>query len=372
MNSENNILSYGDKLGVSLCNTYRSYGYQQYKMSKFEEYDLYARNKDFLISDAVLTFTDLSGKLMALKPDVTLSIVRNSRDDSDSVQKVYYTENVYRVSRGGRSFQEILQAGLECIGTIDAYHISEVLMLAAESLKTISERSVLEISNLDILAEIIDCMELSSEYRSKILKCISEKNLHELTLLCDRCGADKKHTEKLVRLLNISGMPDAVLPELEALCGDGAAVAQLKEICSDLISCGYKDLLRIDFSLVNDMNYYNGIVFRGFVHGVPTGVVSGGQYDRLMEKMGRKSGAIGFAVYLDALERLGNSVPEFDVDILLLYDVQTNVSEICTAVRNLAEQGYTVSANSTRPEKLKYRQVAKMNGSEVIFINGNA
>ena len=56
---------------------YQNYGYQSYKMSRFEEYDLYVRNKDFLVSDQVITFSDKNGKLLALKPDVTLSIIKN-------------------------------------------------------------------------------------------------------------------------------------------------------------------------------------------------------------------------------------------------------------------------------------------------------
>ncbi|MBR4872505.1 MAG: ATP phosphoribosyltransferase regulatory subunit, partial [Clostridia bacterium] len=97
-----------------LRSLYRRYGYAQYKMSKFEEYDLYVRNKSFLLSDHVITFTDTDGKLMALKPDVTLSIVKNSKDRTDGVRKVYYNENVYRVPKGDISFREIMQTGLEC------------------------------------------------------------------------------------------------------------------------------------------------------------------------------------------------------------------------------------------------------------------
>ena len=51
------------------------------------------------------------------------------------------------------------------------------------------------------------------------------------------------------------------------------------------------------------MNYYNGIVFKGYVNGIPSGVLSGGQYDSLLAKLGRKSRAVGFAVYMDLLER---------------------------------------------------------------------
>ena len=67
---------------------------------------------------------------------------------------------------------------------------------------------------------------------------------------------------------------------------------------------GVIDKINIDFSVVNNMKYYNGIVFKGFVEGIPTGILSGGQYDNLMEKMGKKSRAIGFAVYLDELIKL--------------------------------------------------------------------
>ncbi|MBR4845925.1 MAG: ATP phosphoribosyltransferase regulatory subunit, partial [Bacteroidaceae bacterium] len=93
----------------ALRELYETYGYAPYKMSKFEEYDLYVRNKDFLISDGIITFTDTDGKLMALKPDVTLSIIKNSKDRPGCVRKVYYNENVYRVSEDAHCFKEIMQ-----------------------------------------------------------------------------------------------------------------------------------------------------------------------------------------------------------------------------------------------------------------------
>ena len=76
-------------------NLYKKFGYRQYKMNKFEEYDLYAENKNFLLNSNIITFTDLNGKLMALKPDVTLSIAKNVKE-TERTQKLYYNENVYR------------------------------------------------------------------------------------------------------------------------------------------------------------------------------------------------------------------------------------------------------------------------------------
>ena len=71
------LLKNEERAAIELRSLYRRYGYLPYKMSKFEEYELYIRNKDFLVSDRIITFNDTSGRLLALKPDVTLSIIKN-------------------------------------------------------------------------------------------------------------------------------------------------------------------------------------------------------------------------------------------------------------------------------------------------------
>ena len=177
-------LDFTEQAVFSLRALYNRYGYTQYKMGKFEEYDLYARNKDFLISDSVITFTDLNGKLMALKPDVTLSIVKNTTDRPEDLQKLYNNENVYRVSKGSRSFREITQVGLESLGRIDDYCILEVLLLAARSLQCISPDAILDISHLGLLSRLIDSLGVRPEDKPKLLSCIGDKNLHDLARLC--------------------------------------------------------------------------------------------------------------------------------------------------------------------------------------------
>ena len=145
-----------EKVIFALRELYTKYGYTQFKMSKFEEYDLYVRNKDFLVSDSVITFNDTNGKLLALKPDVTLSIIKNSTDSENAVQKLYYNENVYRISKNTHSFKEIMQTGLECIGDIGTYNICEVLTLAAKSLEAISENYVLDISHMGLISSVLE------------------------------------------------------------------------------------------------------------------------------------------------------------------------------------------------------------------------
>ena len=112
---------------------WRRFGYAPYKMSRFEEYELYVRNKDFLQSDRVITFSGKDGRLLAMKPDVTLSIVKNAPEAPGAVRKVYYRENVYRQDRDSGAFKEILQAGLECVGDLGDYEIQEVVLLAVKS-----------------------------------------------------------------------------------------------------------------------------------------------------------------------------------------------------------------------------------------------
>ena len=146
-----------ERSGDALQSLYRRYGYIPYKMSRFEEYDLYVRNKDFLVSDQIITFSDRSGRLLALKPDVTLSIVKNAPEQPGVVQKVYYQENVYR------DYREILQAGLECVGDLGDYEIAEVVLLAAKSLQRLGNRWVLDISHMGLLAAVLDSSGLSAE-----------------------------------------------------------------------------------------------------------------------------------------------------------------------------------------------------------------
>ena len=357
-----------EDLSLSLRALYESYGYSQYKMSKFEAYDLYVQNKDFLISDSVITFTDTNGKLMALKPDVTLSIIKNTRDEKQGLQKLYYNENVYRISKGTRAFREILQAGLECMGQIDRCCLVEVLSLACESLLAVSKNAVLDLSHLGIVSAVLDSLCVSKSIRKVILGCIEEKNPHEIRRICAGNGLGETAQNKLCELASLSGEPQSVLKKLEDLL-DGeagaAAFAELKEIVNAFSGSAYEAMLRIDFSVVNDMQYYNGLVFKGFVQGVPHSILSGGQYDRLMQSMNRTDGAVGFAVYLDSVERLLEQSSGFDADILLLYDRDADPKALLSAARRLRSDGSSVLVLPQKNEKLRCRKVLKFENAEV-------
>jgi ATP phosphoribosyltransferase regulatory subunit len=239
--------------------------------------------------------------------------------------------------------------------------VYEVLRLAAESLRCIAPKAVLDVSHLGVVDALV--AHLPIESRAKICHCIGEKNAHELKAVCADYGVAEDTTAKLLKLVNLYGAPDKVIPALKTLVGDTEAVAQLTRL-TDALKGDYGDMVRIDFSVVDEGSYYNGIVFRGFAEGVPDSVLSGGQYDRLMRQMGRRGGAVGFAVYLDRLGRMPEAAREYDVDTLLLYDEGCDLTALYAAADTLLKEG-SVMLQKEIPAKLTYRQAVRFENGEV-------
>ena len=365
----NKKLSAGE-LTTRLGGLYRRYGYRKFKMSKFEEYDLYAEYKSFLKSDSIITFNGAGGKLLALKPDVTLSIVKNSRGGA-APGKVYYNENVYRVSPATHDFKELMQVGLECVGEIDLYAMGEVLSLAAQSLAAISDVWMLDVSHMGFAAGLLASANLSALQEAELIECIGRKSAHDVRALCAAWDVDPAAAERLTALAELSGSFADTLSAARALSAGkecDEALAELEALYNILLLSIPADKLRLDFSIVNDMRYYNGVTFQGYVGGVPASVLSGGRYDHLLEKMGKHAGAIGFAVYLDQLEYLGIDEDAYDVDTVILYDDNADAQALTQAVRMLTGSGQSVLARRGSAEGIRCRQVLcmKERGLEIV------
>ena len=90
-----------------------------------------------------------------------------------------------------------------------------------------------------------------------------------------------------------------------------------------------------------------------------------------MHRMGRKSGAIGFAVYMDLLERLGDEKPPYDVDTLLLYDAQEPVPELMRTVQMLTSNGRTVLAEKAMPAGVHARQTLRLQNRRLEILENN-
>jgi ATP phosphoribosyltransferase regulatory subunit len=234
---------------------------------------------------------------------------------------------------------------------------------------------VLEVSNLDMLTPLLS--EIFPEGQVKAaLKCVDEKNIHGLDSICAESGVPKEKADPLKELLSIYGRPADVMPQISAfaashgLSAEAAALAAALEIFA---GSELEDRLVIDFSAVSDIKYYNGIVFRGFVNGVPDSVLCGGQYDRLMRRMGRESGAIGFAVYLDMLNYLPQKSSGRDgVDVMLIYGPGESPSAVRKAVAQFTSQGLTVLAGRSPSQKVRYGRLAELKDGRVTIIEDDA
>ena len=361
------ILRNDEKAVYNLRSLYRRFGYSRFKMSKFEEYDLYVRNKDFLISDGIITFTDTNGRLLALKPDVTLSIIKNAKDLKGQVEKLYYNENVYRISGDSHSFKEITQTGLECIGDISIYDICEVLYLAVKSLENIDSNYIIDIAHAGLVSALINKCELADDIRSKVFESVQNKSIDEITSIFQNELMTKFSYDIISKLVSTYKSCDEIIGAFGGISEDiDAQLREFSVICKSLSDMNLTDKVRIDFSIVNDTSYYSGLVFKGYISGIFTSVLSGGQYDKLMKKMGKNSGAVGFAVYLDALERHGNEKSDYDYDFVILKDENCDSAQIIKTVESLSENGFSVIVLSQLDKSIRYKSLMKLtkNGLE--------
>ena len=299
-----------ERASFALRALYEAAGCRKYHMGRFEEYGLYQENRSFLSSEQVITFTDLDGRLLALKPDVTLSIAKTAQPAPGETLKYYYHENVYRPSAESHTFQEISQMGLEMLGAVDEEAVEQAVCLAAQSLEQLGRPWVLEVSHMGYLFGLFDALGVPETARPGLLAALRAKNIHELRAAAAAAGLESAGADALTALLELSGDYAAVLPKAEALCRNARmreAAAELRTLAAPLAQAG--GTARLDLTLAGEMEYYNGLVFQGYLRSLPRPLLKGGRYDLLMQKFTPGAGAIGFAVYLDELDRLSAPLP---------------------------------------------------------------
>ena len=370
MTLNDNILKTEEKITYALRSLYHECGYTPFKMSRFEEYDMYVKNRNFVGSENIVSFTDLSGRLLALKPDVTLSIIKNYKGAEGAVSKVYYNENVYRPDKTTHEIKEIMQSGIECMGEIGEIDECEVISLAIKSLETLSDNYILDISSVGIVKGLLGAAGVSGEVEKRILSLLGDKNSFALRSLCEENGVGSAICDIAVSLCDLSGKAVDVISKLEKLCINREmidSVQELKKLIHNLALCNMADNIYIDFSIIGDTRYYNGIVFRGYVDKLPKSVLSGGRYDNLLKGMGKSGGAIGFAVYSDMLERIDTTNKEYDCDVLLTYEDDVTYDLIKKAADSFKNNGESVNVQKTDSGVVRYKKLCKvLKGGEIV------
>ena len=365
MQDEISILSREERLKLELRSIYESHGFKKANVNKFEPYDLYVDNKSFLNTDKIISFMDHDGRLLSLKPDVTLSIVKKMPDEKlKGFMKVYYDEKVVRLPFGSHEYKEISQTGIEILGEIDMYSKVEAILLALRSLDAIGEPFVLDISHMGFVSGLLDECGISAENKKTVNSLIFSKNTHELESELKKLDIPEQLKKNIAQIPLLYGPFEKTLEKAKSIAVGETSMNALKELETLYGSLKFNSLsksISLDFSIVNDLDYYNGVIFQGYIKGLSKIILKGGNYDFLTKKMGKKSGAIGFAVYTDELSRLLYEKPNFDCDIIILYNDNTDFSTIYKTARNLIlEDNISVRIERELPDNITAAKILDM------------
>lgn len=357
-----NSLPIEDKLTIELSELFEKYGYKKYCMDKFEEYSFYSDNRDFLSGEGIIAFNNSDGRLMALKPDITLSIVKNSRISKDTLTKAYYNESVYRIGKNTHDYKEIKQTGVEVLGKIDSYSISEIILLAIESLNMIDSFNILSVSHMSVISVLFEKFGISPKMKKQVIDCIIGKNMHDLKKLLVDSEID---ADKFVEIISISGKISDVTEKLKEFASEGFDFSEAINdfaVISDALSIGgYIENVTVDFSVINNTDYYNGIVFQGFVKKAPGAVLAGGRYDNLANKIRKNTEAIGFAIYLDNLNLWYPNKKAYDTEIVII-NKSGSSSDLLRKVKSFVDAGISVRVENSEPHNYKFRTLYTFDG----------
>ncbi len=288
----------------ALTSLFRRRGYSEVITPEVEYYDLFIRSGNPLPQETMMKIIDRSGKIMVMRPDCTTPIARVAATKLKSLplpQRLYYDQTVFRsghADRGGSS--EIAQCGIEMIGALGKKSDLEVIAMAVDSLRTCGVKGFhVELGHVGIFRALAGKMECSPEQMEQIRILIEKKNYAALNDLLEPYG-NQPACAALKRLPYWFGGVE-ILEEAGRLTGKSEALDYLRNLYQELDEAGYGEFIQFDLGLVHQIDYYTGVVFRGYAEGAGAPVLSGGRYDGLVELFGRKAEATGFAVDVDAL-----------------------------------------------------------------------
>lgn len=292
----------------SITELFTMRGYSRAITPTIEYYDLFDDDMTGIPQEQMYKLTSMTGRIMALRPDMTIPIARlvsTRLKDMPAPIRLYYTENIFKVSMNGSGHEnEITQSGIELIGAKGFCADLEVLDMAVKVFEKcgITDYTI-EMGHAGFFGSLVSGLGVDDEKKESIRKSIESKNYAELSRILSGME-DSPAAEALKLLPSLYGGAE-ILDEAERLCADNEAAMEcldyLRELYVKLTDISNGSSINLDLGMVHRNNYYTGVVFRGYINGYGNTVISGGRYDKLMEKFGRDMPATGFAVENNAL-----------------------------------------------------------------------
>lgn len=351
----------------ALLGLFQRRGFDEVSTPEVEFYDLFLRSGNPMPQEQLLKIIDRSGKIMVMRPDCTTPIARVAAaklKHMPAPQRLYYDQTVFRSGlehRGGRS--EIAQCGVELIGAQGLRADVEVLALAADSLRAVGLKDFhIEVGHVGFFHDLAQALQLPQEDTETIRGLIEGKNFAALADFL----APYVHTapgKALDRLPYLFGGAE-VLDEAEALFPNSGVIAYLRQVYAALDAAGYGGDFRFDLGLVHQIDYYTGVVFRGYAMGAADAVLSGGRYDGLLAAFGPDAPATGFAVDVDAVAGCLPGVEPTGVQIMVHYD-PAYLSDALAAVDAAVPGTVQLSPCTTAEES---RELARAKGAQALLI----
>lgn len=284
------------------------YGFEEYLTPIFESADIYrAKSGEDIGGKELLVFRDLGDRELAIRPEMTPSVVRmvsKIYKSSPKPIKLFSIANFFRNEKPQRGRnREFWQLNCDIFGADNLSADIEIMKLALDIVLEFDppENSfVLKINNRKLLDAFLDYLSLSSEIKNKCLRLLDKK--------------DKISKDDFSKALADLGLDEEKISKIELFMkGEGSenwstlidgnknleeAYFEIKLVLDKLAQAGYADFIEFDPAIIRGFDYYNGLVFEVFDKHPENNraIFGGGRYNGLGEIFGENNfSALGFA-----------------------------------------------------------------------------
>ena len=306
-------------------------GYKEIETPTIEFYDTFGGERGLINQESMYKFCDSKGRLLVLRPDLTVPVARVAATrlkDEVLPIKCCYIGNTFSFDElGGGRQNEFTQAGCELLGINSPEADAEVVAMAIETVKSTGiEEFQIDIGQVGFFKGLMEESGLSEDEIEEVRELIDQKNLVGVEQVMDRHKVKTPLKRIILDLPKLFGSRDILQNINSEDIGKEAtkAIENIKAVLEILEDRNLAQYVSLDLGMVQSLNYYTGIVFRGFTYGVGFPILSGGRYDKLVAKFGRDCEATGFSLGINmvmmALERQKRLVKQQPEGVFITYE----------------------------------------------------
>lgn len=357
------------------------YGYQDIQTPTFEYFDVFRKEIGTISSRELYKFFDRDGNTLVLRPDITPSIARAAAtlfETEDFPVRLCYVGNTFinHSSYQGR-LKENTQMGAELIGVDSIEADAEMLAMVVDGLKRIGlQEFQVSIGHVDFIQSLMEMTSLDEDTTAEIHELITNRNYFGVEEILEHKKVPshiKKafHTlPELIGGVEVLEQAAKIVPNTTAK----TAIVRLLKIYQILCLYGVENHITFDMSMSGSYGYYTGIIFRAYTYGTGDAIVRGGRYDHLLEKFGKQTPSIGFAIIIDelmsALSRQKINV-ETSNSNLIVYTAETLQWSI-TLANNFRSKGKCIELLKRTPGTSKEDYIAygrRLHAVSMMYLN---